>query len=120
MYYSASPCCFCLTDTILHFLLDDDASRRCSIEKYKEFKQEQKCILIVTDLIYPDIDIECVDIVINYDISVSTMVLHGVDTYFHRVGLLRRAPKSAVAYYIATSWVYLQPYLPLLFVLRRN
>ena len=58
----------------------------CSIEKYKEFKQGKKRILVATDLIGRGIDIERVNIVINYDMPVTDEQHgNGADTYLHRV-----------------------------------
>jgi len=60
----------------------------CSIEKYKEFKQGKKRILVATDLIGRGIDIERVNIVINYDMPLTDEQHgNGADTYLHRVGL---------------------------------
>jgi hypothetical protein len=53
---------------------------------YKQFKEGQKRILVATDLIGRGIDIERVNIVINYDMP-ETDDRHGngADTYLHRV-----------------------------------
>lgn len=53
---------------------------------YKEFKEGQKRILVATDLVGRGIDIERVNIVINYDMP-ETDEKHGngADTYLHRV-----------------------------------
>jgi ATP-dependent RNA helicase UAP56/SUB2 len=57
------------------------------VEKYKAFKEGQKRILVATDLVARGIDIERVNIVINYDMP-ETDEKHGqgADTYLHRVG----------------------------------
>lgn len=47
---------------------------------YKLFKDGDKCIFVVIDFVVCGIDIECVNIVINYDMSFSA------DTYLYRVG----------------------------------
>lgn len=47
--------------------------------KYKSFKEGHKRILVATDLVGRGIDIERVNIVINYDMPDSA------DTYLHRV-----------------------------------
>lgn len=60
-----------------------------SLAVYKAFKEGQKRILVATDLIGRGIDIERVNIVINYDMP-ETDERHGngADTYLHRVSLL--------------------------------
>lgn len=50
------------------------------IEKYKEFKEFKKRILVATNIISRGIDIERVNVVFNYDMPDDT------DTYLHRVG----------------------------------
>jgi len=50
------------------------------IERYKQFKDFRKRIMVATDLFGRGIDIERVNIVINYDIPESS------DSYLHRVG----------------------------------
>merc|ERR1711920_36573 len=50
------------------------------IELYKSFKEGHKRILVATDLFGRGIDIERVNIVINYDMP------EGADSYLHRVG----------------------------------
>jgi superfamily II DNA/RNA helicase len=66
----------------------------CRLAVYKAFKEGQKRILVATDLVGRGIDIERVNIVINYDMP-ETDERHGngADTYLHRVrprGLSRR------------------------------
>jgi ATP-dependent RNA helicase UAP56/SUB2 len=51
------------------------------LTKYKNFKEGHKRILVATDLVGRGIDIERVNIVINYDMPDSA------DTYLHRVTL---------------------------------
>lgn len=51
----------------------------CRIAKYKSFKDFQKRIMVATDVFGRGIDIERVNIVINYDMP------DGPDTYLHRV-----------------------------------
>lgn len=57
------------------------------IKTYKLFKEGSKRILVATDLVGRGIDIERVNIVINYDMP-ETDEIHGngADTYLHRVG----------------------------------
>lgn len=52
------------------------------LTRYKGFKEGHKRILVATDLVGRGIDIERVNIVINYDMPDSA------DTYLHRVGLV--------------------------------
>jgi superfamily II DNA/RNA helicase len=49
------------------------------IQRYKTFKEFKKRIMVATDIFGRGIDIERVNIVINYDIPDSS------DTYLHRV-----------------------------------
>lgn len=51
----------------------------CRLTRYKGFKEGHKRILVATDLVGRGIDIERVNIVINYDMPDSA------DTYLHRV-----------------------------------
>lgn len=60
------------------------------VEIYKAFKKGQHRILVATDLVGRGIDIERVNIVINYDMPVggtpeTTNLTEGADTYLHRV-----------------------------------
>ena len=77
---------------MLHTHLADQAPSR-SLAVYKAFKEGQKRILVATDLIGRGIDIERVNIVINYDMP-ETDERHGngADTYLHRVRRLTRQP----------------------------
>ena len=50
------------------------------IQKYKAFKEFKKRIMVATDIFGRGIDMEKVNIVINYDMPESS------DTYLHRVG----------------------------------
>lgn len=53
---------------------------------YKSFKEGQKRILVATDLVGRGIDIERVNIVINYDMpETDDKKGNGADTYLHRV-----------------------------------
>ncbi len=56
------------------------------LQVYKQFKEGQKRILVATDLVGRGIDIERVNIVINYDMP-ETDERHGngADSYLHRV-----------------------------------
>ncbi len=56
------------------------------IKTYKLFKEGSKRILVATDLVGRGIDIERVNIVINYDMpETDDMHGNGADTYLHRV-----------------------------------
>ena len=56
------------------------------IKTYKLFKEGSKRILVATDLVGRGIDIERVNIVINYDMpETDEMRGQGADTYLHRV-----------------------------------
>lgn len=54
------------------------------IKRYKSFKDFEKRIMVATDVFGRGIDIERVNIVINYDMP------DGADTYLHRVSVLLR------------------------------
>ena len=64
----------------------DESTTRCFWQVYKQFKEGQKRILVATDLVGRGIDIERVNIVINYDMP-ETDDRHGngADSYLHRV-----------------------------------
>lgn len=56
------------------------------LKTYKLFKEGSKRILVATDLVGRGIDIERVNIVINYDMpETDEMHGNGADTYLHRV-----------------------------------
>merc|ERR1712224_981446 len=61
------------------------------IERYKQFKEFQKRILVSTDLFGRGIDIERVNIVINYDMPEDS------DSYLHRVGRAGRFGTKGLA-----------------------
>lgn len=54
--------------------------RRCSITRYQQFKSFEKRILVATDIFGRGIDVERVNIVVNYDCPGDA------DSYLHRVG----------------------------------
>jgi ATP-dependent RNA helicase UAP56/SUB2 len=68
------------------------------IQVYKEFKEGKKRILVATDLVGRGIDIEKVNVVINYDMP-ETDERHGdgTDTYLHRVGRAGRFGTKGLA-----------------------
>ena len=58
------------------------------IKTYKLFKEGSKRILVATDLVGRGIDIERVNIVINYDMpETDEKKGNGADTYLHRVSV---------------------------------
>eukprot|EP00201_Polytomella_parva_P020115 CAMPEP_0175041062 /NCGR_PEP_ID=MMETSP0052_2-20121109/1685_1 /TAXON_ID=51329 ORGANISM="Polytomella parva, Strain SAG 63-3" /NCGR_SAMPLE_ID=MMETSP0052_2 /ASSEMBLY_ACC=CAM_ASM_000194 /LENGTH=427 /DNA_ID=CAMNT_0016303493 /DNA_START=44 /DNA_END=1327 /DNA_ORIENTATION=- len=65
---------------------------------YKSFKEGKQRILVATDLIGRGIDVERVNIVINYDMP-ETDAKHGngADTYLHRVGRAGRFGTKGLA-----------------------
>merc|ERR1712086_1213171 len=67
------------------------------IERYKQFKEFQKRIMVSTDLFGRGIDIERVNIVINYDMPEES------DSYLHRVGRAGRFGTKGLALSFVTS-----------------
>merc|ERR1712173_501593 len=61
------------------------------IARYKQFKEFQKRIMVSTDLFGRGIDIERVNIVVNYDMPDDS------DTYLHRVGRAGRFGTKGLA-----------------------
>merc|ERR1712230_282607 len=61
------------------------------INRYKQFKEFQKRIMVCTDLFGRGIDIERVNIVINYDMPDDS------DSYLHRVGRVGRFGTKGLA-----------------------
>lgn len=61
------------------------------IKRYKQFKDFQKRILVATDIFGRGIDIERVNIVVNYDMS------ENADSYLHRVGRAGRFGTKGLA-----------------------
>ena len=72
----------------------------CSIQRYKDFKDFKKRILVCTDLFGRGIDIERVNIVINYDFPESKeggQSSSASDQYLHRVGRAGRFGTKGLA-----------------------
>ncbi|XP_047965747.1 DEAD-box ATP-dependent RNA helicase 15-like [Salvia hispanica] len=69
----------------------------CRLTRYKSFKEGHKRILVATDLVGRGIDIERVNIVINYDMPDSA------DTYLHRVGRAGRFGTKGLAITFVSS-----------------
>ncbi|EER02287.1 helicase, putative [Perkinsus marinus ATCC 50983] len=67
------------------------------IDRYKQFKDFKKRIMVATDLFGRGIDIERVNIVINYDIPDSS------DQYLHRVGRAGRFGTKGLAITFVSS-----------------
>jgi ATP-dependent RNA helicase UAP56/SUB2 len=68
------------------------------IEYYNEFKKNNRRIMVATDLFGRGIDIERVNLVINFDIPLDK------ETYMHRVGRAGRFETKGVAIsFIATN-----------------
>jgi ATP-dependent RNA helicase UAP56/SUB2 len=68
------------------------------LARYKSFKEGNKRILVATDLVARGIDIERVNIVVNYDMPSSA------DTYLHRVGRAGRfGTKGLAITFVASS-----------------
>jgi ATP-dependent RNA helicase UAP56/SUB2 len=71
----------------IHSALDQEER----IGRYKQFKEFQKRIMVATDLFGRGIDIERVNIVINYDVPTVS------DQYLHRVGRAGRFGTKGLA-----------------------
>ena len=67
------------------------------LNRYKAFKEGQKRIMVATDLIHRGIDVERVNIVINYDMPQDSEQSQGADTYLHRVGRAGRFGTKGLA-----------------------
>merc|ERR1712110_985640 len=67
------------------------------IARYKQFKEFQKRIMVSTDLFGRGIDIERVNIVINYDMAADS------DSYLHRVGRAGRFGTKGLALTFVSS-----------------
>ena len=70
---------------------------RASIKRYKEFKDFQKRICVATDVFGRGIDIEKVNIAINYDSPPDA------DSYLHRVGRAGRFGTKGVSISFVSS-----------------
>jgi superfamily II DNA/RNA helicase len=67
------------------------------LSRYRSFKEGHKRILVATDLVGRGIDIERVNIVINYDMP------EGADSYLHRVGRAGRFGTKGLAITFCSS-----------------
>ncbi|KAJ2715830.1 Suppressor of the cold-sensitive snRNP biogenesis mutant brr1-1, partial [Coemansia spiralis] len=78
--------------------IHSDMQQQERIEIYKQFKDFSKRIMVATDIFGRGIDVERVNIVINYDISKEA------DQYLHRVGRAGRfGTKGLAITFIATD-----------------
>ncbi|XP_039031467.1 DEAD-box ATP-dependent RNA helicase 15-like [Hibiscus syriacus] len=77
----------------IHSVMSQEERLTC----YKGCKEGHKRILVATDLVGRGIDIECVNIVINYDMPDSA------DTYLHRVGRAGRFGTKGLAITFVSS-----------------
>jgi len=74
------------------------------LKTYKAFKEGSKRILVATDLVGRGIDIERVNIVINYDMpETDEKKGNGADTYLHRVGRAGRFGTKGLAITFVSS-----------------
>lgn len=68
-----------------------------SIKRYKEFKEFNKRICVATDVFGRGIDIERINLAINYDMPA------GADAYLHRVGRAGRFGTKGLAISFVSS-----------------
>lgn len=74
------------------------------INVYSQFKENKVRILVATDLVGRGIDVERVNIVINYDMPVTDETHgNGADTYLHRVGRAGRFGTKGLAITFVSS-----------------
>ena len=69
----------------------------CSIKRYKEFKEFNKRICVATDVFGRGIDIERINLAINYDLPGDA------DSYLHRVGRAGRFGTKGLAISFVSS-----------------
>jgi ATP-dependent RNA helicase UAP56/SUB2 len=68
-----------------------------SIKRYKEFKEFNKRICVATDVFGRGIDIEKINLAINYDLAADA------DSYLHRVGRAGRFGTKGLSISFITS-----------------
>merc|ERR1711977_112660 len=73
------------------------------IEVYRQFKNFEKRIMVSTDLMGRGVDIEKVNIVINYDMPESSEHCNSTDSYLHRVGRAGRFGTKGLAISFVSS-----------------
>lgn len=71
--------------------IHSDLEQKEREEVLREFKNRNHQILVATDIIARGIDIDSIDLVINYDVP------HDAEDYVHRVGRTARAESEGVA-----------------------
>ena len=74
-----------------------DMAMKARIENFKKFKEGGEKVLVSTNLVARGIDIERINLVINYDMAESS------DTYLHRVGRAGRYNTKGTAITFVTS-----------------
>jgi superfamily II DNA/RNA helicase len=74
-----------------------DTDSLCSIRRYKEFKEFNKRICVATDVFGRGIDIERINLAINYDMPADA------DSYLHRVGRAGRFGTKGLAISFVTT-----------------
>jgi len=85
----------------VHAGIKDQAER---IRRYTEFKEFRSRILVTTDLFGRGIDVERVNIVINYDFPQENERDESfVDTYLHRIGRAGRFGTKGMAISFVSS-----------------
>ena len=72
----------------IHSDLDQDSRERV----LRKFKNKELKVLVATDILSRGIDIEDIDLVINYDVP------HDGEDYVHRIGRTARAETDGIAY----------------------
>lgn len=71
--------------------MHSDLTQQERDEVMYEFKSGQKDVLVATDIVARGIDIDDIQMVINYDVP------HDVEDYVHRIGRTARADRDGVA-----------------------
>lgn len=71
--------------------IHSDLEQKDRTEVMREFKNRNVQILVATDIIARGIDVEGIDLVINFDVP------HDAEDYVHRVGRTARASSTGVA-----------------------
>lgn len=82
---------------VLCYLVVQCANFYPSIKRYKEFKEFNKRICVATDVFGRGIDIERINLAINYDLSADA------DSYLHRVGRAGRFGTKGLAISFVSS-----------------
>jgi ATP-dependent RNA helicase DeaD len=88
---------FLLKNKITVEMLNSDIRQEVREKTLKRLKQGKLDTIVVTDVLARGIDVEDLDLVINYDIP------YEVEYYVHRIGRTARKGKSGVAYTLYTG-----------------